>query len=700
MDKLSESPIYPPFCYSEEEKAELGAADTQFRLLELLPSASEEQLKCRIVVREIEKPLQDYKALSYCWGNGGGSQFITDSVGEPKALAITESLHTALLHFRDASTSVWLWIDQICINQRDGNEKGQQVRLMGSIYTRAEQVLVWLGPAEQVLVWVNPEEHSSDVLMDAWQTVGQEARNFGMESYYTKERWPLLSRIMNNIDPGDPKTAEFQKLVRLAAEKLAPLITRQTLRHWLARPWFGRAWTVQEFCLCANTVFVCGSKRVPVEFVMLAIQVLQFSAVRLITSAVPLELLEEVANEPTARLFSCRQRRRKLDRGEEGATGDQLHALLRKLYVGRNTQATFHRDRIFSLLGLAVDTHSLDISPDYAEKGEAPAEARMLTRAARAMITNPSTGRIDVLCYSQFPKAPDLANDLPSWVPDWRGNLRPSFYTIHEATDTHLFSACGPETSVRSLPTTPSMPHSALGLAGYLVDTVSAIAAGGTWDDMSWDAARFLGFFAQVDALFAHSLSVSANLPQFYPSESRRHEARWRVPIGDLFWTSRGSGPRMRRPGGGSSETAQAAQLQWAQCVESLRWFDECEKLADVAEQNRRLVEWDWEGKRERGELGGDYHESMKYVMGKKPFCTAEGYLGMGPAGVREGDVVVVFCGGRIPFVLRPVEDVIVAGDGDGGTKRMFRFVGEAYCDGVMDGEVVGVRQLTEFYLV
>ncbi|KAK3304851.1 heterokaryon incompatibility protein-domain-containing protein [Chaetomium strumarium] len=702
MDTSLQSPPYLPFCYS---KAKLGEANTEFRLLELMPSASEAQaaqLNCRILVSGIEQPAHEYKALSYSWGNGATPCSIAvlpaeGSAGEPRALAITESLHTALLHLRDARTSVWLWIDQVCINQQDDDEKGEQVRLMGPIYTRAEQVLVWLGPAELVLVWQNPEEHGSDALMEAWQTVGQEARDFGMESYYTKERWPLLSRIINNNDPDDPKTAQFHnKLLRSGAETLAPLIARQTLRHWFARSWFRRAWTVQEFCLCANTVFVCGTKSVQVELVMLAIQILHFSGARLMDTVyaralVPISLLEDVVEEPTSRLFSCRQRRRKLDRGEEGATGDQLHALLRKLYVGRDTQAKFPRDRVFSLLGLAVDTRSLDITPDYTNAGEASAEARMLTRAARAMITNPSTGRIDILCYSQFPKAPDLANDLPSWVPDWRGNLRPSFYTIHEAVETHLFSACGPETSVQPLPATTttttahSLPRSALGLAGYLVDSISTIAAGAAWDDLSWDAARYLRFFAQVDAVIDHSLALTtttrSNRPQFYPSEARRREARWRLPIGDLFWTN--DGRRMRRAG-----EAEAAR-QWAQCVANVRFLDECEKIVDVAEQKRRMEEWDWQGKMARGELGEEYRESMSYMTGKKPFCTAEGYPGMGPAGVREGDVVVVFCGGRIPFVLRPVEQ-------DG----MFRFVGEAYCDGVMDGEVVGVRRLTEFYLV
>ena len=38
-------------------------------------------------------------------------------------------------------------VDAVCINQRDESEKAVQVRMMGSLYSRAEEVIVWLGPA-------------------------------------------------------------------------------------------------------------------------------------------------------------------------------------------------------------------------------------------------------------------------------------------------------------------------------------------------------------------------------------------------------------------------------------------------------------------------------------------------------------------------------------------------------------------------
>lgn len=200
---------------------------------------------------------------------------------------------------------------------------------------------------------------------------------------------------------------------------------------------------------------------------------------------------------------------------------------------------------------------------------------------------------------------------------------------------------------------------------------------------MDWDAARFLSFFTQVDGLFERAIA-KPTLPQFYKTEQRRAEARWRVPIGDLYWTA---ASQMQRAS--SSVAGGEAEVGYGQCVESLRVLVECMGLVGE-EQERRMEEWDWHGRHARGEVGGDYRESMKYMVGKRPFVTGEGYLGMGPAEAAEGDVVVVFCGGRIPFVLRPRE----------GGEGVFEFVGEAYCDGVMDGEAAEAGELSEFFMV
>jgi hypothetical protein len=81
----------------------------------------------------------------------------------------------------------------------------------------------------------------------------------------------------------------------------------------------------------------------------------------------------------------------------------------------------------------------------------------------------------------------------------------------------------------------------------------------------------------------------------------------------------------------------------------------------------------------------------MRKMQGKRPFLTKMGYLGMGPLDTKSGDVVAVFCGGRIPFILHSVKET--------GELGVFSYIGEAYCDSVMDGEVTSKEKQT-FWII
>ncbi|KAF2668896.1 hypothetical protein BT63DRAFT_374052, partial [Microthyrium microscopicum] len=85
-----------------------------------------------------------YTALSYTWGNHNSTVTITIE-GSP--LDISQNLGDALCQVvqKAYKTSPYLWVDQICINQRDLAERGDQVRYMGYIYERAAEVCIWLG---------------------------------------------------------------------------------------------------------------------------------------------------------------------------------------------------------------------------------------------------------------------------------------------------------------------------------------------------------------------------------------------------------------------------------------------------------------------------------------------------------------------------------------------------------------------------
>ena len=57
---------------------------------------------------------------------------------------VTKSLEQALRHVRHLDEVRRLWVDAVCINQQDLNERNRQVWSMDEVYRRAERVALWL----------------------------------------------------------------------------------------------------------------------------------------------------------------------------------------------------------------------------------------------------------------------------------------------------------------------------------------------------------------------------------------------------------------------------------------------------------------------------------------------------------------------------------------------------------------------------
>lgn len=62
-----------------------------------------------------------------------------------RTVAVGRKLHAALNRSRDKE--VILWVDAVCINQEDVTEKGNQVKIMATIYRYAKNTRVWIGSA-------------------------------------------------------------------------------------------------------------------------------------------------------------------------------------------------------------------------------------------------------------------------------------------------------------------------------------------------------------------------------------------------------------------------------------------------------------------------------------------------------------------------------------------------------------------------
>jgi hypothetical protein len=645
--------------------ASLEFPTLQIRLLELLPTASKSSLveresfvaegfaqpiHCTIRIEWIDRP-PPYKALSYCWGKEGPNQSSHSVDIEGAALPITESLDSALRHLRHQTEPVIVWIDQICIDQREdhvNHERSDQVKMMARIYSSAEQVFVWLGPADQ----------GSDEAMDFYAEVGDAIWMAGLQYYCNRDMMPLVDAAVHDRDPDDQLWQQVSAIQSLARKLLPPRL--QALADWDRRPYFGRVWVMQEFCVGANPLFICGNKRIPVDYVKATRLFLGLAQTHEFLNAVrnlgddKIPLLQTInQQDPTPAFFSARTWWQKYNCNQ--SPGDTLFDLLCKTYVSRQACATKPQDRVLGLVSMASDANRFDVYINYNTTVE-----RLLTGVAKTMIEQ---GNLAVLAYVQFPRNVD---NLPSWVPDWHSNLRPSFYPYPRVglEYEHYFNPsgnCHPAV-------VPDLDNSILGLRGFIVDTIEDV--GSTWtDDINHaNPLRHQSYLAQVR--FLCRLSAMKN-QSIYSSRQRRDEAEWRVPIADIWEANK---PEPSAP----QRATDRAMRAFAEFRNQLAWFESAGLGRWAVAPDDREPSF--------------YRLSMAKTSGMRPFITNSGYVGMGPSAMCPGDVVVILFGARVCSVLRPRDMWAYM-------TKQYLYIGEAYCDGVMDGELLSQRRGEIFYL-
>jgi hypothetical protein len=125
-------------------------------------------LYCDLSVHELAtKPL--FTALSYVWGVMSSCPDTVVCGG--LQLPISANGLSALRHLRAKLGAFIIWIDALCINQLDDNEKASQIPLMGTIYQNAATTYFWLGE-------INPGR----------QKAMEYFHRAGMTQYYFKNR--------------------------------------------------------------------------------------------------------------------------------------------------------------------------------------------------------------------------------------------------------------------------------------------------------------------------------------------------------------------------------------------------------------------------------------------------------------------------------------------------------------------------------
>ncbi|RAQ98848.1 heterokaryon incompatibility [Stemphylium lycopersici] len=115
------------------------------RLLRIKTGTGEEDIQITLETFDLDSKTQ-FTALSYVWGDATSPCEIICN-GHTKS--ITRNLWGVLSQLQKQWFNCLLWVDAICINQEDKEEKSFQVAMMRDIYRRAAKVIFWLGQQER-----------------------------------------------------------------------------------------------------------------------------------------------------------------------------------------------------------------------------------------------------------------------------------------------------------------------------------------------------------------------------------------------------------------------------------------------------------------------------------------------------------------------------------------------------------------------
>ncbi|ORY13592.1 heterokaryon incompatibility protein-domain-containing protein, partial [Clohesyomyces aquaticus] len=120
--------------------------DDEIRLVILQSKTETDTIECHMVYETFDTAIQNtYEALSYTWVSPNSPRLKINM--DDATCKVRENLWWALYHLRREKEVRRIWIDALCINQADANERNHQVSQMGRIYSEAECVDVWLGRA-------------------------------------------------------------------------------------------------------------------------------------------------------------------------------------------------------------------------------------------------------------------------------------------------------------------------------------------------------------------------------------------------------------------------------------------------------------------------------------------------------------------------------------------------------------------------
>ncbi|KAK5108432.1 hypothetical protein LTR62_008319 [Meristemomyces frigidus] len=576
----------------------LKSSKTGIRLAQILPGTGNKGLAITLVDSFVTGPTKlPYDALSYTWGDASRSKSISCN---GRRLAVTQTLLDALHRFRDATHTVTLWIDQICICQERVKERNQQVSIMGDIFKAAQKVIVWLGG-------------DYDDSRAGMQLADQ------------------LRRIVGHPVHGTglgPEHIDLYGLPRRGHKKW------KALSAILRRPWFWRSWVVQEVVLNPQVELVLGANMLTWDELEMVVALLEGP----LPEAWHMDQAISFSELPFSRINRIRLRHRELSNLRPSTatdvvlgaiTGPELVAdpesllssqhdndpeLLDLLLVSRELGASDPRDKVYALLGLGKH----EITPDYASSPEdvfiefaqhqigavtnLQATANIVQEeldvdrmeVRRAMVMFSCAGRVN------------QKRKLPSWVPDWTTSLasRPLIFGI----------GGGYRAGGNTLGPVDYDFDRGLQLTGVLLDTVRSV--GETLLSLTSKEEPH----EMISRWWREARTIALKRIAFSPGSTAYTDA-FEAMRRRLLLCKHGYYT-------GESSTTRRDSL-----------LDDTETGTNSAGHSATQT------------------LTLGPTRGRVMMATATGFLGLAPHGTREGDVVFIIRGADIPYVLRHAQD-------------------------------------------
>ncbi|KAI1086062.1 heterokaryon incompatibility protein-domain-containing protein [Rostrohypoxylon terebratum] len=387
---------------------------TLIRVLHIFPGTGDSPIRCSLEVRDLNAE-GIHEALSYVWGTGKAVEciFIDDA-----PFHVTLNLYNILTYLRPCHSTRTIWIDAICINQSDPEEKAEQVRLMKDIYSKAK-TYIWLSGRT---LYEQPDMNPQPIASYPSDICAHLPLNFmgnTIDQYDLRGMLDELCKLTLGDDLDDKSWALVTMLVHC-------------VNVVLSHDWWKRIWTVQEAALPREHPqillqahgFSFGSNRSTARFLALSWRY-QFAFFRRMHRPTLLQSLRSA----------------KEDREDIPDAPDRsLQYLLCKTDTYR---ATDPRDKIFALQSLLCSPLGALICVDYNDSYEA------VFRRASARCLNSVLGKRERYMTKKFKllietQPRDAKAPLtPSWVQDFAyssSNSGRDDYRDTQELDEGLFS--------------------------------------------------------------------------------------------------------------------------------------------------------------------------------------------------------------------------------------------------------------------